>query len=223
MVCFVLTSKLIPSEVDDMAHGLDVVWKYPLEFYEAALEYKKPWEVKIEQIKNNLNTPKQYEGMGYTHKVSSINQGVLVSAYKTLPSMKEKLAGQMDLAVKIKAVEASYVAGAVIQKHFLKDIKGNLNKYSKQKFRCVACNAKYRRPPLMGSCTKCNGKIIFTISQGSIGKYIEPSMELAKKYDVSEYLKQVLDLLKRSFESVFGREKEKQVGLGDWIENEDEE
>ena len=37
----VLTSKINPSEVDDMVHGLDVVWSYPLEFYEAALQYSK--------------------------------------------------------------------------------------------------------------------------------------------------------------------------------------
>ena len=36
----VLTSTITPSEVDDMVHGLDVVWRYPLEFYESALQYK---------------------------------------------------------------------------------------------------------------------------------------------------------------------------------------
>jgi len=60
----VLTSRLIPSEVDDMAHGLDVVWKYPLDFYDAAMQYKYPREVFIEQIKHRLDTPAQYEGMG---------------------------------------------------------------------------------------------------------------------------------------------------------------
>jgi len=45
----------------------------------------------VEQIKNRVNTPLQYEGMGYTHPVSSINDGVACSSYKSLPSMKEKL------------------------------------------------------------------------------------------------------------------------------------
>ncbi len=213
----VLTSRLVPSEVDDMAHGIDVMWKYPLEFYEAASEYKNPRDIKIEQIKHRLNTPGQYEGMGFTHNISNMNKGVLISAYKILPTMEDKLKGQMMLAEKIKAVNVSDVAAAVIQKHFLKDIKGNLRKFSMQQFRCVACNEKFRRPPLLGKCTKCGGKIIFTISEGSVGKYLEPSISLAKKYGVSTYLLQTLEITKRNFESVFGKDKEKQTGLGEWF------
>jgi DNA polymerase II large subunit len=213
----VLTSKLVPSEVDDMAHGLDIVWNYPLDFYYAAENYKYPWEIKIEQIKHRLDTYKQYEEMGYTHKISNINKGVLISSYKILPTMEEKLKGQMDLAEKINAVEASDVASAVITKHFLKDIRGNMRKFSQQQFRCVACNEKFRRPPLLGKCTKCEGKIIFTISEGSVGKYLEPSLSLAKKYNVSPYLLQTLELTKRNFEALFGKEKEKQTGLGEWF------
>jgi DNA polymerase II large subunit len=214
----VLTSKLVPSEVDDMAHGLDVVWNYPLEFYEAAENYKYPWEIKIDQIKHRLNTYKQYEEMGFTHNISNINKGVLISAYKILPTMEEKLKGQMNLAEKINAVEACDVASAVIQKHFLKDIKGNMRKFSQQQFRCVACNEKFRRPPLSGNCTKCSGKIIFTISEGSVGKYLEPSLSLARKYNVPPYLLQTLELTKRNFEALFGKDKEKQTGLGEWFE-----
>jgi DNA polymerase II large subunit len=213
----VLTSHLNPKEVDDMAHGVDVVWKYHLEFYEACQQYKSPSEVDIEQIRKRLGTEKQYEKMGYTHEVSSMNQGVRCSAYKTLPSMEDKLKGQMEIARKIRAVEQSDVAAAVIEKHFLKDIKGNLRKFSMQKFRCVKCNEKFRRPPLIGKCTKCGGKIIFTISEGSVIKYLEPSISLANRYNVSPYLKQSLELLKRRAEGVFGKDKEKQSGLGSWF------
>jgi len=69
----------------------------------------------------------------------------------------------------------------------------------------------------VGKCTKCGGKIILTISEGSVGKYLEPSISLANKYNVSPYLKQVLELTKRHFEQVFGRDKEKQTGLGEWF------
>ena len=210
----VLTSKIVPAEVDDMVHGLDVVWSYPLEFYEAALAYKYPWEVDIEQIKKRLGTEKQYEKMGYTHPVSSINMGISCSAYKTLPSMEEKLKGQMELAERIRAVDTNDVARLVIEKHFLKDTKGNLRKFSTQQFRCSKCNEKYRRPPLVGKCTKCSGNLIFTVAEGSVIKYLEPSISLANKYDLPPYLKQSLDLLKMRIESVFGKEKERQEGLG---------
>ena len=70
---------------------------------------------------------------------------------------------------------------------------------------------------MVGKCIKCGGKIIFTISQGSVIKYLEPSMSLAEKYNVPPYLKQSLDLTRRRIEGVFGKEKEIQAGLGRWF------
>ena len=40
--------------------------------------------------------------MGFTHDVSNINIGIGCSAYKSLPSMEEKLKGQMLIAEKIR-------------------------------------------------------------------------------------------------------------------------
>lgn len=213
----VLTYKMIPSEVDDMALGLDVAWRYPLEFYEAAMQQKRTGEVKVEQLKERLGKEGQYEGMGFTHNTTNINAGIRCSAYKTLPSMQEKIRGQMDIAERVRAVDQTDVATLVIEKHFLKDIKGNLRKFSMQIFRCVKCNEKYRRPPLAGKCEKCGGKIIFTISEGSVIKYLEPSINIADKYGVHPYLRQTLDLLSRRIDSFFGKEKEKQEGLGKWF------
>jgi DNA polymerase II large subunit len=213
----VLTSRLIPAEVDDMVFDLDIAWRYPLEFYNACLEYKYPWDVKIEQVSGRINNEHPYQGMGFTHKTSNINDGVRCSAYKTLPSMKDKLAGQMELAEKIRAVKTSHVAELVISKHFIKDIKGNLRKFSTQQFRCVKCNEKFRRPPLLGKCTSCSGRIIFTISEGSVVKYLHISIDMAEKYGLSLYLKQTLELTKRRIESVFGKDPEKQEGLSKWV------
>jgi len=213
----VLTSTLIPAEVDDMVFDLDISKRYPLEFYEACLQYKQPWDVEIEQLGKRLNKESQYENFGFTHDIEDINLGVRCSAYKTLPSMEDKLKGQMELAEKIRAVDTEDVARLVIEKHFIRDIKGNLRKFSQQIFRCVNCNQKYRRPPLIGKCTKCGGRIIFTISEGSIVKYLEPAISLAAKYDLPSYLKQSLELTKRRVEGIFGKEKEKQIALGQWF------
>ncbi len=215
--CLVLTTKLIPSEVDDMVFDLDTVWKYPLEFYDACMEYKNPWEVKIEILLERLNQPKQYEGLGFTHDTDNLNFGVRCSTYKTIPSMEEKLQGQMRLAEKIRAVDEADTAALVIDKHFLKDTKGNLRKFSMQQFRCVKCNQKFRRPPLIGKCDVCSGRIIFTITEGSVVKYLGLSIALAEKYSLPAYTKQSLELLQRRIESVFGREKEKQLGLEKWV------
>ncbi len=213
----VLTTVLIPSEVDDMAFDVDIAWRYPLGLYEAALQYKLPWEIKVPLIKGVLGTPAQYEGMGFTHDCSDINNSIHCSAYKTLPSMEDKLKGQMLLAERIRAVDARDVARLVIEKHFLKDAKGNLRKFSTQEFRCVECNTKYRRPPLVGKCLHCRGKLIFTVSEGNVVKYVEPAVSIAKKYNLSPYLRQTIELLQRRIEAVFGKEKEKQTGLGAWF------
>jgi DNA polymerase II large subunit len=131
--------------------------------------------------------------------------------------MEEKLKGQMDLAFKIRAVDTDDVARLVIEKHFIKDTKGNLRKFSMQEFRCVSCNEKFRRPPLAGKCTACGGKLVFTIAEGSVIKYLEPTVSLARAYNLSPYLRQSVELLQRQVESVFGKDKEKQVGLGAWF------
>ncbi len=210
----VLTTKINPSEVDDMVLGVDIAPDYPLEFYEAACAMKMPYEVKVEQVKHRLGTARDLDGFYYTHPVSDINKGNFISSYKTLPTMAEKLEKQMLLAVKLRSVKEGDVARLVIEKHFLKDLKGNMRKFSMQKFRCVACNESFRRPPLSGKCTVCGGRIIFTISEGSVIKYLSPSLELAEKYNVPDYLKETLRLLELRAESLFGKEKEKQEGLG---------
>ncbi len=212
----VLTTLLNPAEVDDMAFNMDIVDHYPLEFYEACENYKYPWDIKLTQINDVLFKPEQFEGMMFTHDTSSINKGVLCSSYKTLPSMAEKIERQMDLAKKIRAVETSDVARLIIDKHFIRDTKGNLRKFSLQQFRCVKCNAKFRRPPLIGKCTNCGGKVIFTISEGSIIKYLQMSIDLAENFEVSPYIKETLYLTRKRILDVFGKDKEKQTGLGDF-------
>ena len=213
----VLTTKLIPKEVDDMIFDMDVVWKYPLELYEAAEKYKDPWEIKIEQVDDRLGTEKQYEDYGYTHEISDFNKGVRCSDYKSLPTMKEKVFGQMRIAEKVRAVDESDVARLVIERHFMRDIRGNLRKFSQQQFRCVSCNEKYRRPPLIGRCVKCNGRVIFTISEGTIIKYVEPAMSLVEKYNLPPYLKQSLEITNKMIISTFSKDPEKQEGLGKWF------
>ncbi len=213
----VLTTKLIPSEVDDMVFDMDVCWKYPLEFYEACTQFKMPHEIEIETVKKRLETELQYKEFGFTHDTSDINRGVRCSAYKSLPSMMEKVKGQMEIAEMIRAVDTNDVARLVVERHFIRDIRGNLRKFSGQQFRCSKCNEKYRRPPLVGKCLKCDGKIILTISEGSIIKYLKPSLELASRYKLSPYLKQSLELTKSRIESIFGKEKDFQSGLQSWF------
>jgi DNA polymerase II large subunit len=215
----VLNARIRAGEVDDQILDFEAVSSYPLELYELAEEGKHhSSEIKIENIKVRLAKGiDPFENIGFTHDTEDFNKSITNSSYKTIPNMMEKVKAQMDLDVKLRSVDEADVARLVIDRHFIRDLKGNLRKFSQQEFRCVKCNEKYRRPPLTGKCEKCQGKIIFTISYGSIVKYLEPALELATKYAVPAYIKQDLDLTKKYIESIFGKETEKQAGLGDWM------
>ena len=213
----VLNARIRAGEVDDMIFDLDVSWKYPLEMYLAAEQNKPAYEVKAETLKSRIGGNEEFKNLGFNHDTNDINEGYTCSTYKRLVTMQEKVQKQMELVEKARSVDARDVARLVIERHFIRDIRGNLRKFSTQEFRCVNCNSKYRRPPLQGTCVKCNGKIIFTISEGSIIKYLEPAIQLAEKYDVPEYLKQSLDLTKKQIEGVFGKETEKQEALARWF------
>jgi len=215
----ILNARIRAGEVDDMVFNVDVFRELPLELYEAAEQYKPPYSVKLEKVKDRLNGSDSdvFERLWYTHETENFNNGPVCSAYKTLATMQDKVKAQMELAEKIRAVNTEDVARLVIERHFIRDIRGNLRKFSQQQFRCVDCNTKYRRPPLAGKCLVCGGKIIFTISQGSIVKYLEPALQLAQKYAVSPYLKQSLEMTKKQIESLFGKELEKQQTMERWI------
>ena len=211
----VLSTKINIGEVDDEVYNMDIVSEYPIEFYEATRKFADPSEVKIKVVedcvKDNI-----VSGWMFSHDVEDINEGSLVSAYKTLSSIPEKVQGQMELAEKIRAVDASDVARIVVEKHFVKDIKGNLRKFSKQEFRCVKCNAKFRRVPLIGECPKCGGRIVLTVAEGTVSKYLKASLTLAEKYNLPDYLKQSLMILNNSVKSVFGEDK-KGINLKDFF------
>ena len=213
----VLNSKINAGEVDDQILDFEC-GPYPLELYELAEQRKHSSEVKIEMIKDRLkNEEDPFTNIGFTHDVEDINHAVLNSSYKILPTMGEKVEMQMDLCQKLRSVDTTDVARLIIERHFIRDIKGNFRKFSMQVFRCVKCNSKYRRPPLTGKCTKCGGKLIFTISEGSIMKYVEKALTLGKTFGVSPYLLECLDLVEKDIQSVFGKEKEKQEALGKWF------
>ncbi len=215
----VLTSRIDPNEVDKEAHNVDVLFRYPLEFYEATTQFKNPKDIVklMDTVSGRLGTPAQYEGFGFTHDTANIAAGPKNSAYKTLGTMIEKMDAQLALARKIKAVDPQDVAERIINSHFLPDLIGNLRSFSKQKVRCTKCNAKYRRPPLRGTCPRCGGNIVLTVHEGSVKKYLETSLRIADEYNVRHYTKQRLELLELEMKSLFESDKVKQKGLADFM------
>ena len=217
--CLVMTTILNPSEVDKEAHNLDLTAVYPLEFYEATLRGASPkdLEKKFDLVSQRLGSDAQYEGFNFSHSTTDIAAGPKNSAYKTLETMIDKMDAQLELGRMIRAVDEQDVAERVINSHFLPDLIGNLHAFSKQKVRCVKCGAKFRRPPLKETCPKCGGRIILTVHEGSVRKYLEVSIKVAEEYGVSSYTKQRLQLLKIEINSLFKNDKAKQTGLADFM------
>ena len=214
----VLNGRIDAGEVDDQILDLEMTMKYPLELYQLAEKRVHSSEVNIYTVKKCLRDGKDpFVDIGFTHDTDDFNEGVLCSSYKKFATMREKVDHQMRLVEKIRAVDTSDTAKLIIERHFIRDMRGNLRKFSMQQFRCVACNESIRRPPLTGVCPACGGKIIFTIHEGGIKKYLDPALELAEKYNLSPYIKQSLELTKRYIDSVFGKELEKQEALKKWF------
>ncbi len=206
----VITSKLGALEIDDEVYDIDIVGEYPLSFYETVEKTADPNDVDLLTFGDTIYGEDPFAGWNYTHETTDINNAPLSNIY-TEGKMSKKLKKQMRLAEIIDAVDEKNVAEKIINSHFLPDIKGNLRTFSKQKVRCTNCNSKYRRPPLSGICTNCGGNLTFTVHRGSIEKYLQISKDLIKKYNVSPYISQQIDLYEANIKSIFGEKAQKEL------------
>jgi len=215
----VLSMRIDPKAVDKESHNIDVMSRYPREFYLATLEYRPPKDLEkaMDLVSKRLGRPAQYEGFMFTHDTGDIAAGPANSAYKTLGSMEDKLKAQLELGRRLRAVDERDVAERVINSHFLPDLIGNLRAFSTQQMRCVKCGSRYRRPPLCGVCPRCGGRVILTVHEGAVKKYMEVSINVAREYGVSSYTLQRLELLSLSIKSLFENDKSKQVVLHDFM------
>ncbi|MDR2623535.1 MAG: DNA polymerase II large subunit [Methanobrevibacter sp.] len=210
----VLSSRIDPEEIDDESHKIDIIEKFPLEFFNKTYENLKPTEVLdlMDNVGKHLGTPHQYEGLMFSHHTSRIDAGPNICLYKTLNSMKDKVDSQIALAETIRAVDQQGVVEGVLSSHFLPDIMGNSRTFSKQKVRCTKCNTKYRRIPLTGKC-KCGNNLMLTVSKGSVTKYLEISKDLVNRYPIDPYIVQRLEIQELSVNSLFESDKSKQSSL----------
>jgi DNA polymerase II large subunit len=205
------------KEVQRQAHDFDVDAVYPKEFYDKSLQKTEARQISpiMDVISHRLGTEAQFEGYNFTIPVSNISMGNNESSYKKFKSMVEKLHLQLELGSKIDAVDVRTVALKVLNKHFMRDISGNLRAFSTQAFRCKACNKKYRRPPLNGKCM-CGGTLTMTVYRGGIEKYLDPAQELVDKYDLPKYYSQRLTLIREEIHDMFDNKKPIQTSLFDF-------
>jgi DNA polymerase II large subunit len=216
-----LTIGIKPREIARQAFNLESVQCLPLRFFEETQRSTDPKALTkiVETVQDRLGSQAVLESLGFTQNVGDIGSGNLQSVYKQLGSMIDKVTLQLKLAESVKAVEAGEVAKRVLSTHFMRDLTGNLKAFAGQRFRCTKCNAKFRRVPLKGSCSRCGGKLSLTVYRGSVEKYLTVAQDLVKRYDLGKYHEQRLVLLHDEINSMFSEheEKKKQPTLAQFV------
>lgn len=209
----VVNTNLDPKEVDSEGHCMEVGSSYPLEFYERTQSLPSAKEVNIDVVENHLDNDPFKIGLTKFSTWSNVPKS---SRYVELGGMDEKVDIELKLCKKIRAVDASDVARRLVDSHLIRDTYGNLRAFARQKFRCVKCNRKYRRVPLYGKCEKCGGRVILTVSRGTVEKYVHLTDDVVKGYIDSDYIKQRMILVKDEISSLFDNDKVKQFSLSDF-------
>lgn len=191
-----ITSIVYPEEVDEQAHNLDIVDRYPLEFYRKAKRREHISNVSdiILTIKNRLGEAGSYMATKFTHPQTSLVTSVKESTYKKHSSMLDKIVGQLSIAEKLVGIDVTLVVEKIMQTHILPDIIGNARAFFTQNFRCKRCGLKYRRLPITNRCFKCGGELMQTVFRGAIEKYVELAQNLLMKYVKTPYLKEYCSL-----------------------------
>ena len=214
----VMSSRIDPTEIDDEAHNIDVMPQYPLSVYEATRRCASPDAVvDALALAGDAIAADDELHFAHTHDTGDIAAGPALSAYKTLESMMDKTDAQLEVARKLRAVDATDVAERVIEGHFLPDLIGNLRAFASQESRCIDCERKYRRMPLSGSCRECGGRVMLTVHYNSVRKYLEPAMHVAEAYGCRPYTIQRLEVLAATIDSVFENDHNRQAGIADFI------
>jgi DNA polymerase II large subunit len=206
-----LTVAIKPSEIARQVFNVETVERLPLKFFDETLRRSDPKTLigLIETVHERLGSGAVLESLGFTHKIRDINNGNLVSAYKKLGSMLDKVTAQLKLAESIRAVDAGEVAKRVLSTHFMRDLTGNLKAFAGQRVRCTKCNSKFRRVPLKGTCIRCGGTLSLTVYRGGVEKYLNVAEDLVKRYKLGAYHEQRLVLLRSEIDSLFNEHEEK--------------
>lgn len=212
------TTVLSPFEIDDESHEMETNTEYPFEFYKATKNFTEADKVpEIVNAGKLLGTEQQYDCIKFTHDTACFDEGPKQSAYISIKTMNDKVQKQAKLQERIAAVDNKDSLERLLHYHLFPDIIGNTRAFARQKLRCVKCNKKYRRMPLSGVCD-CGGKLILTIAQGSIKKYLEVAKNLVIDYELNPHLLQRLNISEDEINSLFSdKEARMQKSLSEYF------
>ena len=227
----ILTTTIVPTEIDKEALNVDTMTRYPLSFYEGTMKRPIAKEATkslgVETVETRLeNGINAFEGFGYTHETTDACQSPRNNPYNTLESMKEKTMLQFELGNVIRAVDNEIQAGKLINRHLIRDMRGNLRAYGQQKTRCTKCGASYRRVPIAGKCINvlkkdaenpltgevedliCNHKLILTVTEGAVAKYDGLIDQIIERYGCDDYTDNLYRLVSSWVADTFSTDEE---------------
>jgi len=103
-----------------------------------------------------------------------------------------------------------------------------LRAFSTQTVRCTKCGAKYRRVPLSGVCARCKGKLILTVHEGNVNKYLNAAFMLSKQYQLGTFVQQQISLIEKGLRTLIpekieevnesnGKERKKDMELSQFF------
>jgi len=164
----ILTTRLNPSEIDKEAMNVDAGFSYGVDFYEATQNKILPKELDglASFVEHRLGTVEQYEGIGFTHDTDDIADGPKSNPYTSLPNMRSKVDAQFQLGSLLVGVDNIDQSSRLLDRHLLRDMRGNIRAFGQQSIRCVKCNHSYRRPPLTKRCRQIKDTTIQATCMG---------------------------------------------------------
>ena len=212
-----------PDEVDTQVHNMDIVAKYPKEFYEATAKSAHPNEVKelITCIGDVLGSERSYYNFKSFSEAFILSLEKNINKYSTIKTMKKKLESQMKIIGMIFNEDArEEIVNNLVDHHIIRDISGNLRAFATQSFRCRKCNKLHRRIPLDGKCDKCGAELIPTISVKSVSKYLPYALDLTKTSS-DKYIKSKVSLLEKEINKTLGYYRYLPTTIEELIEGEE--
>ena len=180
----------------------------------------------VEFVGCRLGSDNESRGFGFTHDTNDCSDGPKNNPYNTLDSMRLKTMAQFALGTTLYSVDNKDQSSRLIDRHLIRDMRGNLRAYGQQKVRCTKCGTSYRRPPITGECNQivdtkvdpftneevevmCPGNLILTVTKGSVAKYDGLMNELVEKYGCNEYIKELYHMVSNWVAETFREEETK--------------
>ncbi|RLG69439.1 DNA polymerase II large subunit [archaeon] len=187
---------LNPHEIDDQVYNMENEATLSCDFYNSTMKEDSAPLARINTVGRSLLSDSYFFKIFATHSTSSIQKGVLRSSYREF-SIQKKLELQLSIMKTLNNFPIDKIVERILDSHILRDIAGNLRAFYSNSVRCKYCGLNLSRPTLSGRCPNCGGELVRRVYSKSVIKYLKIAEFLVNNFNLSNYYKQYIDLLKK--------------------------